>query len=58
MKVELLKGWLGHKPGKVMHMADGVANVLIKRKMARLVEDVIETADARPVMERRRSRGK
>jgi hypothetical protein len=58
MKVELLKGWMGYKAGRVMHMADGVANVLIRRGMARLVEDVVETADARPVMERRRSRGK
>lgn len=58
MKVRLLKQWLGHKPGKIIYMADGVANTLLKRKVVELAEPDIETATAVPVMERAVSRGK
>ena len=57
MKVTLTKQWLGHKPGKTMHIADGVANTLIRRRIARLAEPDIETATAVPAMERAVSRG-
>ena len=57
MKVTLTKQWLGHKPGKTMHIADGVANTLIKRRIALLADPEIETAMALPVMERAVSRG-
>lgn len=58
MKVRLLQQWLGHKPGKVIYMADGVANTLLKRKVAELAEPDIETATAVPVTERAVQRGK
>jgi hypothetical protein len=57
VKVRLLKQWLGHKPGKIIHMADGVANTLLRRKVVELAEPDIETATAVPVMERAVSRG-
>ena len=57
MKVTLTKQWLGHKPGKTMHISDGVANTLIKRRIARLADPEIETAMAQPAMERAVSRG-
>lgn len=40
-----------------MHIADGVANTLIKRRIARLADPDIETAMALPAMERAVSRG-
>ena len=40
-----------------MHISDGVANTLIKRRIARLADPDIETAMAQPAMERAVSRG-
>ena len=57
MKVTLTKQWLGHKPGKRMHISDGVANTLIKRRIARLADPEIETAMGLRAMERAVSRG-
>lgn len=57
MKVRIVKQWLGHKPGKIIYMADGVANTLLRRKVVELAEPDIETAMAVPAMERAVSRG-
>jgi len=57
VKVRILRQWLGHKPGKIIYMADGVANTLLRRKVVELAEPDIETATAVPVMERAVNRG-
>ena len=52
MRVELLQRWQGYKAGIVINPPDGVANTLIKRKIARPAGDGMETAVAPAAAER------
>jgi hypothetical protein len=52
MRVELLQRWQGYRSGIVINPPDGVANTLIKRKIARPVRDGLETAMAPAAAER------
>ena len=52
MKIELLQRWNGFKSGRVLTPPDGVANLLIKRRIAKLADDGLETATASAAVER------
>ena len=59
MKLILNRTWNGFRVGKVITPADGVANTLIRRGIARPAEEpVIEEATAEPHYERAVSRRK
>ena len=46
MRVELIKHWRGHKPGKVFsEMPDGAGNVLVRRGFAREASEAKEQKD-------------
>lgn len=48
MKIRLLKHWNGYKPGKLFDMPDGQANLLLRRGVAEL-QDQIETPEREEV---------
>ena len=55
MKLRLKKHWLGNKPGRIVDVGDGVANVLIRRGIAEPIDEIetaergeVETAARRP----------
>lgn len=52
MRIELLTRWNGFKSGKVLTPPDGVANLLIQRRIAKLADGDIETATAPAAAER------
>ena len=52
MKIELLQRWQGYKAGIVICPPDGVANTLIKRRIARPAGDGMETTVAPAAAER------
>lgn len=52
MRIELLQRWQGYKAGIVITPPDGVANTLIKRRIARPANDGMETAVAPAAAER------
>jgi hypothetical protein len=52
MRIELLQRWQGYRSGIVINPPDGVANTLIKRKIARPAGDGLETAMAPAAAER------
>lgn len=60
MKIRLTRDWNGYKQGRELSPPDGVANLLVRRGLAVVMEPVIETADAKPFIERaaRRVRGR
>lgn len=52
MRVELLQRWNGYRSGIVITPPDGVANMLIKRRIAKPTNDGVETATAPAAAER------
>jgi hypothetical protein len=61
MKVELLTAWNGFRAGCVIDPPDGVANLLIRRKISKPALEEIEQATAVPHYERavrRQNRGR
>jgi hypothetical protein len=61
MRVELLTTWKGFRAGRVIDPPDGVANLLIRRKIAKPALEEIEQATAVPHYERavrRQNRGR
>lgn len=52
MRVELLQRWNGFKSGKVLTPPDGVANLLITRRIAKPADEGQETATAPAAAER------
>lgn len=60
MRIRLTAHWQGYKPGKEFDMPDGQANVLLRRRMAVLADEIeiaerdeAETAARRPGRPRR-----
>jgi hypothetical protein len=61
MKVELLTTWKGFRAGRVIDPPDGVANLLIRRRIAKPALEQIEQTTAVPHYERavrRQNRGR
>lgn len=52
MRIELLTRWNGFKSGKVLTPPDGVANLLIERRIAKPADENMETATAPAAAER------
>jgi hypothetical protein len=53
MQLRLIRDWKGYKAGKVFEPGDGVAEILIRRKIAEPVGQVADQAE-KPERPRRR----